>query len=361
MNTSRSIIADLENAIQGGSQERRTEMLRSVTNLFLGNAERYGHEQVALFGDVLGLLTKQVESYILAELSAKLAPVDNAPHSVAVNLARHNEISVAGPILAQSPVLSDRDLIDIAETKGQQHLGAISERKRIVAAVTDILVERGDSIVVRKLTQNEGASFSNAGFVTLTKRADTDEHLAENLVMRMDLPPELLERLVSKATEAVRTRLATRLEPAGQQMLKDLLSSASDKTLREAAGPRDFKRAETLIDSLQKNDQLDEMAICAFAAAARYEEMTVGIARLSSAPVELIEKLMKNPRYDGVLVTCKAAGLRWPIFKAILTNRFSGHQVTQVEFERARTDFLKLSAASAQRMFRFWLIRGVTK
>jgi uncharacterized protein (DUF2336 family) len=332
-----------------------------VTDLFLGNAEGYGHEQVALFGDVLGLLTKEVESHILAELSAKLAPVDNAPRSVIQNLARHNEISVAGPVIMQSPLLSDRDLIEIAGTKGQQHLGAISERARIAAAVTDILVERGDAIVVRKLSQNDGASFSGAGFITLTKRAEVDECLAENLAMRMDLPLQLLERLVSKATETVRTRLAARLAPAGQRVLMDLLSSASDKTLREAAVPRDFKRAETLIDDLQKNDQLNETAIGAFAAAAKYEEMIVSMARWCSAPVELIERLMKNPRYDGVLVTCKASGLHWPTFKAILANRFSGHQVTPAEFERARADFLKLSAATAQRMFRFWLIRGVKK
>jgi uncharacterized protein (DUF2336 family) len=361
MSTSQSIIADLEKAIQGGSQGRRTEMLRSVTELFLGNAEGYDQEQIALFGDVLGLLTKQVESHILSELSMKLAPVSKAPHSVALNLARHNEISVAGPMLAQSQVLSDRDLVEIAGTKGQEHLGAISERKRIAAAVTDILVERGDSVVVRRLSQNEGASFSNGGFVTLTKRAETDESLAENLAIRMDLPPQLLERLVSKATETVRARLAARLAPEGQHVLKDLLSSASDKTLREAAVPRDFKRAETVIDGLEKNDQLNEMAIGAFAAAGKYEEMIVGVARLCSAPVELIERLMKNLRHDGVLVACKASGLHWPTFKAILANRFSGHEVTQAELERARSDFLKLTTATAQRMFRFWLIRGVAK
>jgi Uncharacterised protein conserved in bacteria (DUF2336) len=361
MNTSQSIVADLEAAIHGGSQERRNEMLRRVTDLFVGNAEGYGEEQVVLFGDVLGLLTKQVESHILVELSAKLAPVDNAPHSVVQDLARHDEITVAGPVLEHSNQLSDRDLIEIAETKGQQHLGAISERKRIAAAVTDILVERGDSIVVRKLSRNQGASFSNSGFVTLTKRAETDESLAENLALRMDLPSQLLEQLVSKATEAVRMRLAAQLEPEAHGVLKDLLSSASDKTLREAALPRDFKSAEKIIDDLQKSGQFNEVAVCAFAAAARYEEMVVGVARLGSAPVELIERLMKNPRYDGVLIACKACGLHWPSFKAILTNRFSGHQVTQAELERARADFIKLSAATAQRMFRFWLIRGVAK
>ena len=89
-------------------------------------------------------LTKQVASNVLAELGTKLAPVDNAPHGVIRSLAHHNEIAVAGPVLVRSTQLSDSDLIEIAKTKGQGHLGAISERVRIAAAVTDILVERGE-------------------------------------------------------------------------------------------------------------------------------------------------------------------------------------------------------------------------
>jgi uncharacterized protein (DUF2336 family) len=361
MRASDSLVDDLETAIRAGSQEKRAEILRSVTDLFLGNAEHYSHDQVDLFDDVLGQLTRQVESNILAELGTKLAPVDNAPRKVVRTLARHNEIAVAGPVLARSTQLSDRDLVEIAKIKGQGHLGAISERARIAAAVTDILVERGDTTVVRKLSQNQGAAFSDGGFTTLTKRAETDEHLAGNLALRMDLPPQLLQQLISKATEAVRKRLATQLAPTGQTVLNDLLSAASEKTLRETAKPRDFMRAEAVINGLQESNQLNEAAIFAFAHAGKYEEMVVGTARICSAPIELVERLIRHPRYDGILVACKASGLHWPTFKALVMGRFPGHQVPAAELERARSDFLKLSAATAQRMFRFWLIRGATK
>jgi uncharacterized protein (DUF2336 family) len=361
MRASDSLVDDLETAIRAGSQEKRAEMLRSVTDLFLGTADQFNREQVDLFDDVLGVLTRQVESNILAELGTKLAPVDNAPRKVVRTLARHNEIAVAGPVLAKSTLLSDRDLVEIAKTKGQDHLGAITERARIASAVTDILIERGDTTVVRRLSQNQGAAFSNGGFTHLTKRAEVDESLAENLAMRMDFPPQMLRQLVSKATEAVRTRLVTRLAPAGQSMLNDLLSSASEKTMRDAAAPRDFARAEAVINGLQANNQLNEAAVFAFAHAEKYEEMVVGTARLCSAPIELIERLIKNPRYDGILVACKASGLHWPTFKALVMGRFPGHQVSPAELERARADFIKLSAATAQRLFRFWLIRGAAK
>src|SRR4029078_12145269 len=152
MSQTSSVIEELQDVLGAGSSDRRTEILRRVTDLFLGNAENFNHEQVGVFDDVLAHLIQQVETDALAELGNRLAPIANAPSGVIRTLSRHDEISVAGPVLAQSPQLTDGDLVEIAKQKGQGHLGAISERKRLVAAVTDILIQRGNTTVVRKLS-----------------------------------------------------------------------------------------------------------------------------------------------------------------------------------------------------------------
>jgi uncharacterized protein (DUF2336 family) len=213
MSQAASVIEELEYVLAAGSSDRRTEILRRVTDLFLGNADDLNSEQNGLIDDVLAHLIRQIETTALAELGEKLAPVDNAPNGVIRTLARHDEIAVAGPVLAQSVQLTDRDLVEIAGSKGQSHLGAISERTRLAAAVTDILIQRGDTGVVRKLSQNQGATFSDRGYVTLARRAQTDERLAENLSVRLDMPPQLLQDLLAKATETVRARLQTVVSP----------------------------------------------------------------------------------------------------------------------------------------------------
>lgn len=361
MSQAASVINELEDVLAAGSSDRRTEILRRVTDLFLGNADGFSREQVGLFDDVLAHLIRQVETNALAELGAKLAPIENAPNGIIRSLACHNEIAVAGPVLAQSPQLTDGDLIEIATAKGQDHLGAISERGRLASAVTDILIQRGDTTVVRKLSQNQGASFSERGYVTLATRAETDEMLAENLGMRMDMPPELLQTLMAKATEAVRARLQAVVSPEGQAAIQQVLDSVSDKVLRKASAPRDFRRAAAVVDKLQNDGRLNEMAIAGFANAGQYEEMVAGLARLCAAPIELIERLMQNARYDGVLVACKASELRWPTFTAILKARFAPYEVPAGDMKQARADFLKLSVATARRMFRFWMVRGVAR
>jgi uncharacterized protein (DUF2336 family) len=245
--------------------------------------------------------------------------------------------------------------------KGQGHLGAISERKRLAAAVTDILIQRGDTAVVRKLSQNQGATFSDRGYETLATRAETDEQLAENLGVRLDMPPQLLQSLMLKATETVRARLLAVVPPEGQAAIQQVLASVSDKVLRKAATPRDFSRAIALIDRLQEQCRLNETAISGFAGDGKYEEMVAGLARICAAPVELIEKLMQNPRYDGVLVACKAAEFRWPTLNAILKARFAPYEIPANDLIQVRADFIKLSVATARRMFRFWQVRGVAK
>jgi len=361
MSQAASVIEELEDVLAAGSSDRRTEILRRVTDLFLGNAENFNHEQVGVFDDVLAHLIHQVETDALAELGTRLAPIGNAPTGIIRTLSRHDELSVAGPVLAQSPQLTDGDLVEIAGLKGQGHLGAISERKRLAAAVTDILVQRGDTTVVRKLSQNHGATFSERGYETLATRAETDEQLAENLGVRLDMPPQLLQSLMSKATEAVRARLHVVVPPEDQASIQQVLASVSDKVLRKATAPRDFSRAIALIDRMQEQGRLNEIAIAGFAGEGKYEEMVAGLARICVAPIELIEKLMQNPRYDGVLVACKAAEFRWPTLNAILKARFARSEMAANDLIQVRADFIKLSVATARRMFRFWLVRGIAK
>lgn len=100
MSQTASVIEELEDVLAVGSSDRRTEILRRVTDLFLGNAENFNHEQVGVFDDVLAHLIHQVETNALAELGSRLAPIGNAPSGMIRTLSRHDEISVAGPVLA---------------------------------------------------------------------------------------------------------------------------------------------------------------------------------------------------------------------------------------------------------------------
>ncbi len=95
-----SIIAELEDAVRGGSSAKRVDTLRQVTDLFLNDGDRLSDDQVKVFDDVLCLLIARVETRAKAELSRRLAPLDYAPFEVIQHLAQDDEIAVAGDVLA---------------------------------------------------------------------------------------------------------------------------------------------------------------------------------------------------------------------------------------------------------------------
>src|SRR5579863_7139560 len=258
MDAPQSLLAELEEAIQTGSSEKRVETLRRVTDLFLNDADRLNEAQIGLFDDVLCHLIKRIETKALAELSGHLAPIDNSPIEVIRQLARNDEIAVAGPVLTQSARLTTSDLVEIAGSKSQQHLLAISGRSELEEAVTDVLVERGDKETVHRLARNAGARFSELGFTAMVRNAETDESLAEKLGLRLDIPVRLLRDLLLKATEAVRRRLLAIAPPETVAQVQQVLRRVSNEVTREATASRDFTQAHQAILAMQKEGRLNE-------------------------------------------------------------------------------------------------------
>jgi uncharacterized protein (DUF2336 family) len=357
MRARNSVFAELESAIKSGSREKRIESLRRITDLFLSDADRFSEEQISVFDDVLCHLIKRIETKALVELSARLAPVDNAPIEVVQRLARNDNIVVAAPVLTQSARLTKNDLIEISQTKSQAHLLAISGRADLEEAVTDQLLSRGDCEVAHRLAKNSGARFSATGFTTLVKGAETDESLAKKLGLRLDLPLRLLRELLLRATEAVRSWLLSHAPTEAKDEIQRVLATISNEVSREATAPRDFTLARQLVLAMQNQGELSEMALLEFANARQYEEMVAVLSALCSVSIDIIAPLMRSDRNDGLLVPCKAAGIKWRTVNAILQNRFAHHTVPDHELAQAKANYLTLSQANAVRTLRFWQVR----
>jgi uncharacterized protein (DUF2336 family) len=355
---SNTLIVELEEAVQSHSAEKRVETLRRITDLFLGEADRLNEQQIDVFDDVLGKLIQRIETKALAELSSRLAPIDSAPIEVIRRLARNDEITVAGPVLTESSRLTASDLIEVAESKGQSHLLAISGRAQIDESVTDILLKRGNREVTNRLATNSGARFSEIGFETLVKAGETDAALAEKVGLRLDLPIRLLRELLLKATEAVRSRLLALATPENQNEIRRVLGDICSEVSQEVTAPRDFTKALELVLSMQKKEQLNEAALLQFVNVRKYEETVAALSLLCGAPIELIKPVMKGVKPDGLLIPCKAADLKWTTVAAILNNRFAHHSISDQDLAQCRSNFIALSKATAQRALRFWMVRN---
>jgi uncharacterized protein (DUF2336 family) len=362
-----SIVDEVEAAINTGSAEKRLDAIKRVTDLFLSSAGSFNSEQIELFDDVLERLIKTIElraiadvsaRIALAEMSIQLAPVAQAPASVIRRLARHDEITVAGPVLKESARLSVEDLVELAQTKGEQHLLAISGRWWLKEVVTDALLARRYPSVSRRIVNNPGARVSAAGFAIVVAQAESDPELAVETGIRVDLPPELRRQLLSNATEAVRSRLLSRAPPHIFEEIRSAIAAASAGVDREMSRVRDFTAAKRFVALLNGNGELNEAALFRLAKQRKYEETVAALAELSKSTIEVIRPLMQSLRDDGVLIPCRVAGLSWETVSAILESRFATGSMGAQELAKAQGQFSRTTIENARRLLRFWQVRS---
>lgn len=355
MNQAKSYLEDLDDAISRGTAESRTRALWHATDLLI--AGRYSEEEIATFGQVIGRLADEIEVEVRAELSQRLARFDRAPIDVIHQLAFDDAIEVARPVLEASPRLDDATLIANARSKSQAHLLAISKRQSIAEAVTNVLVARGNRLVVNSVAENGGARISSPSLLHMVKRAEGDAILAEQLGLRKDIPRHLFQQLIAKASDDVRKRL----ESERPEMCEQIGSSVVDVTgaLQSKFGPvsRSYFVAKRIVSAQHRLGQLNEESISGYAMAHRFDEVTIGLSLLAALPVDVIERALLDRNREMLLILARALKFSWQTTLALLFLGAKDHRITARDLGAFERDFARLNVETSQSVLNFYRSR----
>ena len=203
MSDSKLTVDDVGRLIVERSPEARAETAAKIADQFdqgsLTPAER------SLAEDIFRLLIKDAEVRVRQAISIHLKESALLPHDVAVSLARDVE-DVSLPILQFSKVLTDQDLIAIVRDDSVTKQLAITRRAEISSAVSDVLVDTGNTAVVASLVANEGADISAGTLDKVETRFRDEPTVTGRLKQRSRLPMALTERLVTKGLFGPRCR-----------------------------------------------------------------------------------------------------------------------------------------------------------
>jgi uncharacterized protein (DUF2336 family) len=348
-----SLLDELQTTLAHGTVARRVETLRRVTDLFINGAVDYSDEQIALFDDVFHCLMHHIEASAKALLANRLAPIDTAPPLTIRALAFDDLIEVAAPVLSQSERLDDDALIETARSKSQAHLMAISTRRVLSGAVTDVLVLRGNDEVIHSTVNNPGAEFSERGFTRLLHRAETDDDLATCLGMRPTIPRHLYLKLIAKASETVRARL----EAANPPLAGDVPMAVREATRRARSAPAAITKetaiAHALVKSLYQDGRLDEFQVASFAEAGKFDEANAAIAALANVSVSVAENMMVETRAEGVMILAKVSGMSWSTVKSIISMRDDLSGIARADLRACKDTYERLRPSTAQQVLRF--------
>jgi uncharacterized protein (DUF2336 family) len=355
MTAAKSFLMDLDDAILRGTSESRTRALWHTTDLLI--AGRYSDDEIWTFGEVIGRLADEIEVAARAQLARRLARFDKAPVNIIHKLAFDDSIDVAGPVLRESERLEAYALVANACTKGQSHMLAISERKTIEEAVTDVLVTRGNWDVVTSVANNNGARFSDFGFLHMIQRAEGDSILAEQLGLRKDIPRQLFQQLIAKASEDVRKRL----ELERPEMVDQIKTSVTEVTgeLQSKFGPvsRSYFVAKRVVATQHRQGNLNENSISGYARSHKFEEVTIGLSLLCSLPGDVIERALVDRNREMLLVLAKALDFSWATTMSLLFLGAKDHRITAQDLNDLEAEFGRLNVKTSQSVLEFYQSR----
>jgi uncharacterized protein (DUF2336 family) len=355
MTMTKTHLRELDEAISRGTPESRARALWHATDLLIAGS--YSAEEIETFGRVIERLAEEIEVEVRAVLSVRLSQFDEAPVNVIRKLAFDDAIEVAGPVLEKSVQLDDDTLIANVRSKSQSHMLAISRRTSLGENVTDVLVARGNRAVVNSVAANSGARFSGSSLLHMVKRAEGDSILAERLGLRKDIPRNLFQQLISKASNDVRQRLANERP----EMMDEIATSVVDVAgeLQSKFGPvsRSYFVAKRVVTAQHRLGQLTEGSIAGYAMAHKLEEVTIGLSLLCSLPVDVIERALLDRNRQTPLILAKALGFSWNTTMALLFLGAKDHRITARDFADMEREFNRLNVESSRSVLEFYQSR----
>jgi len=351
--SSKLLLKDLDEAVLRGSAESREKALWYATDMLIVGS--YAEDEIWTFGEVIGRLSDAIEVAARAQLAKRLANASCAPVSVIKKLAFDYSIDVAGPILEQSEQLDAKTLIQNIRTRGQSHLLAISKRKSISTDVTDELVTRGNGEVLKSVAKNDGARFSNFGFLHAIRRSTDDSILAESLGARKDIPRPMFQQLIAKASADVKKKLMQERPDLFGEVQSSVIEVAGALQSKFGPASESYFNARRTVTARHHLGELNENLVFEYARAHRIEEVTVGLSLLCSLPVSAVERALANT--EMTLVLAKANEFQWETAMALLFLRAKDHRIKASDLEDMKAQFSELTLEASRQVLTFFQSR----
>ena len=332
----------------------RTRLVEMVSDLFFGTKQTLTDRERALMTEILRRLIHDVEMEVRRALAERLAVEPDAPSALVVELA-NDAIEVAQPVLVKSTVLQDADLIEIIHERTLEHQLAVATRERLSQGVSDALVEKGNTDVIRTLLENHGAEISHATMAYLVEQSKRVDAYQNPLVHRTDLPPDLARQMYWWVSAALRKHIVENFAidaAALDQHVEDVVTGALAG--QGPAGRPTPRKSEELAKKLAERDTITPQLLVQTlrdGEMALFEALLSEVSRLRR---NLVRRIVFEPGGQGLAVIARAIGVGKPDFASIFllsrAARPGDKMVDPSELSRVMAFFDRVRPVAAQRV-----------
>jgi len=319
---------DLVELARSRTHADRDRLLLALAELCAAAKDEASSAKVQeLLSGIFMTLVVEAERDMRRRLAEKLADAEWAP-SALINVLALDEIEIARPIIAASPILTDQDLIRLLIEATIEHQIEIARRPRLGQAVVAEILRQGEPAVLTALAGNTTAELADEDMKALVAEARRVAALRAPLAQHPRLSSELALQLYVWLGQAMRQAITARfrLDPTA-------LEEALAATVQEAHGGararddglvlvvREGERQEMdrrLIDKLHAAGQLRPSFLVKALRDHRLGLFATALAKLGGFPAEQVRQALDATQPQLLQVACSAVGIDRSAFPTIL-------------------------------------------
>jgi uncharacterized protein (DUF2336 family) len=282
-----------------------------------------------LMSSVFLSLVADAEQQIRQALALRLAGAAWAPHAL-VNVLALDEIEIARPIIAQSPVLEDGDLIRILALATLEHQIAVAGRPALGESIVERLLESADPAVLAALAANDTARISQSGMERLLEASRDLASVRSPLVRHPNLTPDMAERLYAWVGQSLRSAIVSRFRVDAEELDREIAEAV--RTSHDGTTPTEAERApimaaanedriemeRKLIDKLQSSGQLRPGFLVKALRDQRLSLFVTGLARKIDVEREIVQRAIDSDQPQLLALACVSAGIDRSVYDTVL-------------------------------------------
>jgi uncharacterized protein (DUF2336 family) len=286
----------------------RSQLTHAISDMFLPENQRLTEHERALMQDVLGKLITSIEIDVRASLAEAVMRANIGLPELERMLA-NDAIEVARPILEQSHVLADIDLITIIKQRTDEHRLAIAMRDMVSETVTDALVQNAGNDVIETLLRNPNALISRRAMEYLVAESKRQDRFQEPLVLRNDLPVDLAHKMYWWVAAALRRKIIANFT-IDEKMLDTLLKQATKQSLVDHSDEQSVQaRAMRLAYELNESGELNDQMLIKLLRQNRLTMFIAGLATISQINYSTAWRIVTDNGFDSPVVLARAINM----------------------------------------------------
>ena len=311
---------DLLALARNPSADSREQLLLGVVALC--DARPPTGELSPILGEIFLTLARQAERDVRKLLSERLAQADWAPPAL-INVLALDEIEIARPVLAVSPVLQDDDLLHILVEATLEHQIEIARRPGLGGRVIEAIIERAEPAILTALASNRTAEISLDGVRRLVEQSRRIAALRGPLTRHPRLTSELAEQMYQWVGVALRQSICARfqvderkLAPLIEQSVYDARSGTMVSV--PANDPDRDEMERRLVAKLQSAGQLRAGYLIRAVRERRLGLFVHALATLGGYSVTQVREALAAKTPEALFYACASVGVDRAVYPALL-------------------------------------------